>query len=71
MRRPHDDDHRDARRGLGRRRPAAHRDIGFPRGWVRRSVRGDCPLELCPAGAVGDLVAASEVIPVAELTGTR
>jgi methylmalonyl-CoA/ethylmalonyl-CoA epimerase len=41
--------------------------LPFPRGWVRRAVRGDCPMELCPAGAVGDLVATSTVVSVADL----
>jgi hypothetical protein len=45
--------------------------LKFPRGWVKREVRGDCPLELCPAGAVGDLVAGSTVVEVADLIAQR
>ena len=41
--------------------------LPFPRGWVKRSARGDCSLELCPAGAVTDLIARSQQVRVDDL----
>lgn len=41
--------------------------LQFDRGWVRRAVRGDFPMELCPRGAVAALVDGSTEIRVYDL----
>jgi catechol 2,3-dioxygenase-like lactoylglutathione lyase family enzyme len=42
--------------------------LPFRRGWIKRAARGDVPVELCPTGAVADLIAGCETVPLADLS---
>jgi hypothetical protein len=41
--------------------------LPFRRGWIKRAVRGDVPVELCPVGAVAALIAGCEPVSLDEL----